>query len=125
MAYDKNNIFEQAKKEADSNKMIWIEELIDYLPISKSTFYVYFPDGSDELDAIKSIIAKNRVRLSLGNRKNMYDSKNPSCMIALAKILGTEEEAHRLNGSKTETKTEISSKDFDLSQVFRIKSKDE
>lgn len=125
MPYDRNAIFEQAIKEAESKQLIWIEELVACLGIAKSTFYVYFPDGSDESNAIKAIISKNRVILSLVNRRNMLKSNNSTCMVALAKILGTEEEAHRLNGSKTETKTEISSKDFDLSQVFRIKSKDE
>ena len=125
MPYDRNAIFEQAKKEAESKKLIWIEEVASFLPISLATFYVYFPVNSEELEAIKEIIANNRISLKAAMRKKWYDSENPTLQVSLMKLLGTEEETHRLNGSKTETKTEISSKDFDLSQVFRIKSKDE
>ena len=125
MPYDRNAIFEQAKSVAESKKLIWIEEVVAFLPISLATFYVYFPVNSEELEAIKEIIANNRISLKAAMRKKWYDSENPTLQVSLMKLLGTEEETHRLNGSKTETKTEISSKDFDLSQVFRIKSKDE
>ena len=125
MPYDRSAIFEQAKKEAESKKLIWIEEIVSFLPISKPTFYDYFPLDSNELNELKEIIENNRVSLKAAMRKKWYESENPTLQVSLMKLLGTEEETHRLNGSKTETKTEISSKDFDLSQVFRIKSKDE
>lgn len=125
MANDKNKIFEQAKTVAESKKLIWIEEVVAFLPISTTTFYEYFPAKSEESEAIKEIIANNRISLKAAMRKKWYDSENPTLQVSLMKLLGTEEETHRLNGSKTETKTEISSKDFDLSQVFRIKDKDE
>ena len=125
MSYDKNKIFEQAKTVAESKKLIWIEEVVAFLPISTTTFYEYFPAKSEESEAIKEIIANNRISLKAAMRKKWYDSENPTLQVSLMKLLGTEEETHRLNGSKTETKAEISSKDFDLSQVFRIKHKDE
>lgn len=125
MANDRNAIFEQAKTVAESKKLIWIEEVVAFLPISTTTFYEYFPAKSEESEAIKEIIANNRISLKAAMRKKWYDSENPTLQVSLMKLLGTEEETHRLNGSKTETKTEISSKDFDLSQVFRIKHKDE
>lgn len=125
MANDRNAIFEQAKSVAESKKLIWIEEVVAFLPVSTATFYEYFPAKSEESEAIKEIIANNRISLKAAMRKKWYDSENPTLQVSLMKLLGTEEETHRLNGSKTETKTEISSKDFDLSQVFRIKDKDE
>lgn len=125
MPNDRQKIFDQAKAVAESKKLIWIEEIVSFLPISKPTFYDYFPPDSNELNELKEIIENNRVSLKAAMRKKWYDSENPTLQVSLMKLLGTEEETHRLNGSKTETKTEISSKDFDLSQVFRIKAKDE
>ncbi len=109
MAYDRNEIFEKAKKEIESKKLIWIEEVISFLPISKPTFYDYFKIDSDELNTLKSLIEDNRVSLKAALRKKWYDSDAPALQMGLMKLLGTDEEAHRLNGSKTENKTDITS----------------
>ena len=43
-----------------------------------------------------------------------YKSDAPALQIALMKIISTDEEAHRLNGSKQEVKTDVSIKDNKL-----------
>ena len=104
--YDKAVIFEKAKKEIEAKKLIWIEEVISFLPISKPTFYDYFKIDSDELNTLKSLIEDNRVSLKAALRKKWYDSDAPALQMGLMKLLGTDEEAHRLNGSKTESKVQ-------------------
>ncbi len=107
MAYDRVEIFEQAKKETEAKKLIWIDEIIAFIPCSKSTFYDFFPDKSDELEELKALIELNRIQLKTSLRKKWYDSDAPALQMGLMKLLGTDEEAHRLNGSKTENKTSL------------------
>lgn len=104
MAYDRVKIYEQAQKEIKEKKLIWIEEVVSFLPISKPTFYEYFPIDSNELNELKSLIEDNRISIKAAMRKKWFDSDAPALQVGLMKLLGTDEEAHRLNGSKTETK---------------------
>jgi hypothetical protein len=53
MAYDKDKMFQQSKKAIVENKLYYVEETFAFLPISKGTFYLYFPAGSDELNELK------------------------------------------------------------------------
>lgn len=104
MAYDRQQIYEKAKEEAENKKLIWIEEVVSYLPCSKATFYEYFPAESDELDAIKGILEDNKIKIKSALRKKWFDSKSSTLQIALMKIVANDEEAHRLNGTKHENK---------------------
>ena len=109
MAYDKNKIFEQAKELIEKNKLFFVEDIVSLLPIAKPTFYDFFPPDSNELNAIKEMLDKNRVEIKSSMRSKWYKSDAPALQIALMKIISTDEEAHRLNGSRTEStnKTEI------------------
>jgi len=107
MAYDKNKIFEQAKELIEKNKLFFVEDIVALLPIARSTFWDYFPDKSDEMDTIKEMLDKNRVEVKSAMRSKWYKSDAPALQIALMKIISTDEEAHRLNGSKQEIKNDI------------------
>ncbi len=107
MAYDKNKIFEQAKDLIEKNKLFFVEDIVSLLPIAKPTFYDFFPPDSNELNAIKEMLDKNRVEIKSSMRSKWYKSDAPALQIALMKIISTDEEAHRLNGSKQEIKNDI------------------
>ena len=42
-------------------QVIFVQDIIDKLPVSKSTFYEYYPDGSEELDTLKKILDTNKI----------------------------------------------------------------
>ena len=107
MAYDKNKIFEQAKELIEKHKLFFVEDIVSLLPVARSTFWEYFPDKSDEMDSIKEMLDKNRVEIKSSMRSKWYKSDAPALQIALMKIISTDEEAHRLNGSKQEIKNDI------------------
>ena len=107
MAYDKNKIFEQAKELIEKNKLFFVEDIVSLLPVARSTFWEYFPDKSDEMDTIKEMLDKNRVEIKSSMRSKWYKSDAPALQIALMKIISTDDEAHRLNGSKQELKNEV------------------
>jgi len=111
MGYDKYKLFEKAKEIVPKEKVVFIEELVSYLPCNKSTFYDLFPIGSNESDEIKELINDNKVKTKVKLRKQWEDSESASLQIGLYKLLGTEEERERLNtsyqkGEQTVTVTE-------------------
>jgi hypothetical protein len=104
MAYDKKKIFEQAKEVTLKKKLFFIEDIVALLPISKQTFYDYFKVDSDELDIIKGLLEKNKIEVKNGLRNKWYNGNNPLTQMALYKLIGTEEEYHRIASTKTENK---------------------
>ena len=107
MAYDRKKIFEQAKELIEKNKLFFVEDIVALLPVARSTFWEYFPDKSDEMDTIKEMLDKNRVEVKSAMRSKWYKSDAPALQIALMKIISTDEEAHRLNGSRQEIKNDV------------------
>jgi hypothetical protein len=94
MAYDRSKIFEQAKEAIQKHKLFFMDEVPDFLPCSRSTFYDYFPDGSDELDSFKSLIAINKTEVKTSLRSKWYKSNAPALQLALYKLIASPEE-HR------------------------------
>jgi hypothetical protein len=94
MAYDKSKIFEQAKEAIQKHKLFFMDEVPDFLPCSRSTFYDYFPDGSDELDTFKSLIAINKTEIKTALRSKWYKSNAPALQLALYKLIASPDE-HR------------------------------
>ena len=97
MAYDKTKIFEQAKEVIVKHKLFFMDEVPDFLPCSRSTFYDYFPDKSDELDALKSLILINKTQVKTSMRSKWYQSDNPTLQLALMKLISTDEERKLLS----------------------------
>jgi hypothetical protein len=94
MAYDRSKIFEQAKEAIQKHKLFFMDEVPDFLPCSRSTFYDYFPDGSDELDTFKSLIAINKTEIKTSLRSKWYKSNAPALQLALYKLIASPDE-HR------------------------------
>jgi len=96
MNYDKNEIFEQAKSAAVDNELIFIEDVISFLPCDKTTFYRFFTVGSNEYNTIKSLLTKNKVNTKKTLRKKWMDGDNATTQLALYKLCSTDEERKKL-----------------------------
>jgi hypothetical protein len=107
MAYDKKKIFEQAKEAIDKYKLFFIEDVVAWLPCARSTFWEFFPDKSDEMDTLKDLLEKNKVEVKSALRSKWFKGNNPLTQMALYKLIGTEEEYHRIASTKTENKQSI------------------
>ena len=116
MTYDTTKLEQQALEAINKYKLIWIEEVLSYLPCSKQTFYNH---GLDLLDSIKDAILKNRTDLKVGLRKKWYESDNATTQIALYKLIGTDDESDRINSQKTKTEHsgEVQFKGFDINII--------
>jgi hypothetical protein len=107
MAYDRIKIYNQALDLIEKKKLFFIEDVVTLLPCSRSTFWDMFPDKSDELDNIKELLDKNKIEVKNGLRNKWYNGNNPLTQMALYKLIGTEEEYHRIASTKTTTEQTI------------------
>lgn len=105
MAYDRRKIFEQAKEMIVKHKLIFMDEVPDFLPCARSTFYDFFPDGSDELDTLKRLISVNKTHLKTSMRAKWYESEAPALQMALMKLTATPEELRKLSMNHTDITT--------------------
>lgn len=104
MAYNRIKIYEQALDLIEKKKLFFIEDVVTLLPISKPTFYEFFEVDSNELNTIKEALDKNKIDVKNGLRNKWYNGNNPLTQMALYKLIGTEEEYHRIASTKTENK---------------------
>jgi hypothetical protein len=105
MAYDKQEIFDTAKSAIVKNKLIFMDEVPAFLPCSRSTFYDYFPDSSDELDALKALISINKTQIKTSMRSKWYKSNAPALQMALYKLIATPDEHKALQMNYTDHTT--------------------
>jgi hypothetical protein len=108
MAYDRKKIYQQAKEVIVKHKLFFIDDIIAFLPISKSTFYEWKLEQSDEL---KELLEQNRTELKVSMRSKWYKSNAPALQMALMKLISTPEELRKLSmqfiESENTHKTEI------------------
>jgi hypothetical protein len=104
MAYDRTKIYLQALDLIEKKKLFFIEDVVSLLPCTKSTFYDFFQIDSNELNTIKEGLDKNKIEIKNGLRNKWYNGSNPLTQMALYKLIGTEEEYHRIASTKTENK---------------------
>jgi hypothetical protein len=104
MAYDRVKIYEQAQQLIKDKKLFFIEDVVSLLPCDKTTFYRFFEVESNEYNTIKEGLEKNKIEIKNGLRNKWYNGNNPLTQMALYKLIGTEEEYHRIASTKTENK---------------------
>lgn len=106
MAYDREKIFEQAKEVIVKNNLIFIEEIVAFLPITKPTFYEFFKTESNEFNTLKDLLDQNKVKTKTKLRKNWAESENATLNVSLYKLLATDEEIKKLSMNYNENKNE-------------------
>lgn len=64
--YDKKQIFEDSKKLIVEKNLLFVQDIIDLLPLSKLTFYSYFPVDSNEFNELRDLLNENRKIFTFG-----------------------------------------------------------
>lgn len=95
--YDKEEIFEKATKIAKDKKLLFVKDVIDNLPLSQSTFYDYFPAESEESEALRQILDKNKVNIKTALRAQWLQSDNATMQLALYRLCASPDEHKMLN----------------------------
>jgi hypothetical protein len=118
MAYDRNKIFEQAKEVIVKHKLFFVEDIVAFLPISKTTFYEYFTPDSNEMNELKGLLETNRVTLKVSMRSKWYTSNAPALQMALMKLIATPEELKKLSMQFIESENTNKNQTFDISKIY-------
>jgi len=118
MAYDRVKIFEQAKEMIVKHKLFFVDDIVAFLPCSKSSFYEFYPDGSDELDELKGLLEINRTTLKVSMRSKWYTSNAPALQMALMKLIATPEELRKLSMQFIESENKNTNNNFDISKIY-------
>lgn len=104
MAYDKKKILKDAIDLIEKHHLVFIDDVVGLLPITKPTFYSLFPTDSNEFNEVKRLLDKNRISMKSNMRKKWYQSENATLQVALMKLIATDDEAARLSGTPREQK---------------------
>src|SRR5690606_7367318 len=105
--YNKKKMFEKSKKLATEKKLLFIQDIIDFLPMSKQTFYDYYPLGSDELDELRKILDENKIAIKSSLRAKWYNSDNATLQMALYKLTSNDDEHRKLNQYYNKNDTDV------------------
>lgn len=104
---DPDKLFADVIKAIHEHDDIWtIGEVVNYVDVCRNTLYLHFPVGSERMNAINEAIETNRMKNRNSVRKAMLEKKDPSCLIALYKILATPDERKALASHFIETSTD-------------------
>lgn len=128
MAYDKEKIFKQAKEQIKENNLFFVQDIVAFVPCSRSTFYELFPDGSDELDTFKELLESNKVVTKSSIRAKLWKSNKAAELLALYRLIATTEEHQKLNQSyidHTSKGKQISLNDMSTDEIRRLLGDDE
>ena len=99
MGYNTKELEEQALEAIKEHGLVFIEEVVSFLPCDKTTFYAH---KLHESNTIKSAILFNKVSKKTKLRRNWEHSENATLNISLYKLLANEEELQRLSVQKVE-----------------------
>lgn len=119
MAYDRKKIFEQAKEMIVKHKLFFVEDIVAFLPISKKTFYEFFPLESDESNELKELLEQNRTELKVSMRSKWYKSNAPALQMALMKLIATPDELKRLSMQYNENNNTHNVEGFDITKLYK------
>lgn len=92
MAYDRQKIFNQAKEVIKKNRLVFIEDIVAFLPCDKTTFYRFFEVESNEYNELKGLLDLNKTELKVSMRSKWYKSEAPALQLALYKLIASPEE---------------------------------
>ena len=103
MAYDINKVIKDCIKAIEKHKVVFFEELVAYIPVSKGYLY---KNKLHENEDIKSLMGKNRTNVKAYLREQWRESKSPIERIALYKLLSTKDEHQKISGYQVDHTTD-------------------
>lgn len=113
-----DELVDQCIETAKKFSVLFITELVSFLPFSRQTFYKYKLHENPE---IKQTIEDIKVFRKQGLRAKWYDSNNPTVQIALYKLICTPEERRVLSNSDFESPDEEIKKPLIISNLDKKK----
>ena len=119
--YNTKELFEKAKELIPKHKLIFVEDVIALIGISKSRFYELITGTSDEMDVLRDLLDKNKIELKVSMRKKWFASDNATLQMGLYKLLSTTEEHKKLQQTYSETDHTTNGKEINLTPISFVK----
>ena len=116
MAYDRQIIFQQAQAAIRDHNLFFIEDVVAFLPCDRATYYRLFPQDCDECDKLKKMLEANKIRTKASIRNKLYKGKGGD-LIALYKMICTDEERKAISMSYVEEKHKFDPSTFDELEI--------
>ena len=95
--YKTEDLLKTAKEAIIKNRLIFIEDIIAFLPCHKSTFYEHFPNESNNYKTMFDMLETNRTTLKVSMRSKWYTSNAPALQMALMKLICSDDERQKLS----------------------------
>lgn len=96
--YERNELHQEAMELIIEKNLIYITEIINFLGISRQTFYNKFPRDSRAYKDLQTLLQRNKVTDKRTLRAKLMESNSPTAWIKLYRLLGEPDEIARLNG---------------------------
>lgn len=101
---NKDDLYNKAMQVLENDKeIVFIEDLVSFLPCVKSSFYKHFPIDSNEMNVFKEIIENNKINQKRQLRKKWFDNDNATLQLALYKLIATNDEREKLQTNYNKT----------------------
>ncbi len=91
-----------ALKAIEKHKLFFVTDVGPMIGISTTRFYQL---ELEKVEAIKDALEQNRIQVKSSMRSKWYQSENPTLQMGLMKLIGSEEEYHRLANTKMDITT--------------------
>ena len=96
MAYNTEDLYQKALVEIETNNLFFVSDVCSYLGLAESTFYDHFPKDSEKSKDIKDRLSKNKSKTKVSLRSKLHKSNSPAGLLALYKLICTDEERKAL-----------------------------
>jgi hypothetical protein len=118
MAYNSKQLLQQAMEAIQAQRLFFIQDVVDWLGVSKTTFYDHFKINSAELDTIKDALNTNRIRIKVSIRAKLAKGDKAAELLALYKLICTDEERKKL--SMTDVNVNVTRDDMPAIDLGRL-----
>lgn len=123
MAYDKDELFETAKKAIKENNLFSVKDIVAWMPCVTSTFYEYFPAESEEMEHLKAMLEENKIKTKSAIRAKLFRSDKAGELLALYRLICDNEERKMLNQQYIEMEAKDNSLTVNFVGVDKNKKK--
>lgn len=106
--YSDEELIEMALTAIKEYNLVFLTDIVAYLPISRATFY---NRGLDKLDTLKTEITNNKIQTKQALRAKWFNRDNATTQIALYRLLADDDELRRLQNN-TDIKPEETGEEF-------------
>ena len=125
MAYNQKEIYNQCEEAIKKNNLFFIEDIVAFIPCDKTTFYRFFPVDCNEYNTLKGLLDENKVKTKSAIRSKLFKGNKASELLALYKLICTDEERDALSMQKIDHTSKGKSLNVNILNVDPLENEDD